>query len=332
MAEGGEVGHFCDKDRAHDYGCEYFSDGGPVGSLGDMDPSHAISGHIARGGLLGMLKMDKDKDLDKYDKSVHRGHKILDSNLDRIFDGQKPEPIEDRSKHHKAIDDWISDGGINKAIQQEVYNQNDPQSFAHGGEAEKQPDGILNNHPIETAYPQQNVMLQSAKGRASNYLNALRPQENAPKLAFDDKPDQTEQKKKYNKAIKIADQPLSVLHDVANGKLDPEHVQHLKAMYPEVHDSMHKKITEKVIQAQMDEKKPNSKVRQGLSMLIGTPLSGELTPQGIQAAQSVFIGKQKQQPTQPSGKSPGNSSKLSKSDQAYMTGQQSLVARSQRKT
>jgi hypothetical protein len=83
----------------------------------------------------------------------------------------------------------------------------------------------------------------------------------------------------------------------------------------------------------LEGKKPNAKIRQGLNTLMGIPLSADMTPQAIQAAQAVFKSQGKpQQSTPPSGKTQGSSSKLSKSDQSFLTGPQSLVARSQRKT
>lgn len=331
LAEGGDV-TYCN--GLHGPNCEYFSDGGQVGTVGHLDAAHSVAGHIAHHGLLGMLKMDLDGDLEKYDKSVTRGHKTLDSHLDSIFDNAGISALEDRSKQHKAIDDWINEGGITHSIQQEVYAQHGhEQMLAKGGDVKKAPHRVLNNHPIEHAYPDQNIVLQSAKGRAASYLQSLKPQEHMPKLAFDDHVDQKEQKRKYHQARKIADHPLSVLHEVSKGSLDREDVDHLKAMYPEVHDAMQKKVTEKIIKAELEGgKKPGYKTRQSLSLLMGVPLSSELTPQGIQAAQAVFAPKQAQQGQAPEGanKVQHKTAPLSKSDSAFLTGGQALAKRSQK--
>ncbi len=86
---------------------------------------------------------------------------------------------------------------------------------------------------------------------------------------------------------------------------------------------------------QMDGKKPSFVVRQGLSMLMGTALSGELTPQTIQAAQATFASaaKQRQQSDQGSRGEPqtkGSKASLSKSDRAFLTDDQAREARQQK--
>lgn len=333
MAEGGDVAPYCDKSQDHLPACEYYSKGGVVGTLANEDPHHSVAGHFLHSGLTGVLKMSRGGDIEKYDSDVKKGHKGLDRDLEAIFNHERPAAIDDRSKHHKHIDDWVSEGSITDDIMHEIYNQNGAQNFAEGGKVEKHPKGVLHNHPIEHAYPEQNIILQAAKGRASNYLSALRPQENSSKLPFDDAPDQTEKKKAYNKARKIADSPKSILREISNGTLDPEHVQHLNAIYPEVSEAMQKKITEKIIHSQLKGKKPPRHVRQGLSLLMGAPLSGDLTPQGILAAQAVFAKapaapEQKAAPDKPKK----STSSLSKSDKSFLTGDQAREMRQQRVT
>ncbi len=332
MAEGGEVSG-CN--GPHHSGCEYFSNDGVLGTIGHLNPHHAIAGHIAHRGIVGVLKMAKEQDLDKYDKSVHRGHTHIEEAIDRVLRNEKHPHMESREKHHKAIDDWITRGGITQDIQHEMHSQNSTQMMADGGPVVKTHEGVLHGHPVEHAYPDQNILLQQAKGRVSNYLSSMKPQDHAPRLAFDAPPDQREQKKAYAKAVKVADHPMSVLHAITNGTIQMDDVKHLKAMYPEVLDSVQKKITEKVIHAQLDGKRPSRKVRQGLSLLMGTALSGEYTPGGIQAAQSAFAGKQapqqQGQPTSgPSPQGPSKKSALSKSDSSYLTGGQALAKRQQR--
>ncbi len=329
MAHGG-FADFCSDNRMHTPGCEYFAEGGLVENLAGADPYHAVAGHYANSGLFGLLKMGADKDLDKYHKSVKRGHKAIASEVDNAFDGTKPQK-EDRSKYHEYIEKWLDNGGIDNDVQNEIYKQNSPEMMAEGGSVGHPPSGVFHGHPVEHAYPEQNILLQSTKGKISNYLKSLKPQTVFPKLAFDDNPDQTSIKKVYKGALKIADHPLSVLHEASKGTIVPEHILHLNHMYPELYTAMQKKITEKILHAQLEGKKPNSKIRQSLSLLMGANLSGVMEPQNIIAAQSAFAGGQPQQ-QQPAA-SPGNkkgTSSLSKSDQSYLTGQQALSARQQR--
>lgn len=336
MAEGGEVEPYCSKDQPHRNDCEYYADGGIVGTLRDIEPSHAVAGHIFNHGILGILKMDFDKDLNKYDSSVKKGHKNLESVIHHVFESDKRLDDEDRSRHHEAIEKWMAKGGVVHNLHQEIYNQNSgPQEFAKGGAVHKEGHGVLHGHPVEQAYPEQNILLQGAKGRVSNYLSSLKPQENSPRLAFDDSPDQSSKKRSYKIALKIADHPMSLMRDLHKGTLDKEHMQHFQALYPELKEAMQKKVTEKIIRSQLDGKKPNRKIRQSLSLFMGAPLSGEFTPQGIMAAQATFLNKknpsQQQAPDQ-ANKPKKNTAPLSKSDNAYLTGGQSLVARQQKES
>jgi hypothetical protein len=178
------------------------------------------------------------------------------------------------------------------------------------------------------SFPEQTMALQMARGRMSTYLRSLQPQQQGPSLSFDSPPDLREQKRTYEKALLIAAQPLSVFGHIAKGTLEPEHIQHLNAIYPEVSNQMQKKLTENIMLMQMKGEKPSYKTRQGLSMLLGAPLSSEFVPANIQAAQSVFIPAEATQ--QPGAKPTKLKQSLSKSAKAFMTDDQSRQFRMQK--
>lgn len=241
----------------------------------------------------------------------------------------------------KKLDEWVEKGGVNHELQSEIYRQGAPQApqgFAEGGEVKTpvvndKPSAIPQNDGVAVHYPEQNMLMSMARGRISNYLTQLRPGANAPKLPFDDEPDQTTQKKSYDKALRIAAKPLSILDEVKRGTLDAEHMRHFNAMHPELKSLITKKMTEEIVKAQVKGKKPPYATRQAMSMFLGTSLSSELTPQNIQAAQAVFQkqkGSQQQQQA-PMAKGPKKSlSSLTKSDDAFLTGNQSRTKRMQR--
>lgn len=335
LATGGHVKIFCSKDQKHDPGCEYFADGGDV-TAPSVDPQHAVSGYLAAQGLHGLLNMYKSPYLEAYHGHIKTGHKAIDAWIESLFDKEAPQQ-KGQEKGEKTIKDWISQGGITNDIQHEIGNQNQPQMLADGGAVEKA-HGLLHSHPIATTSPEQNVILHAAKGRMSNYLSSLKPQSNQPKLAFDDEPDQTEQHKSYKRAVSLAANPLSILHKVKEGTIEPEHVKHLNGLHPEVNETIQKKLTHKITEAQLNGKKPSFQVRQGLSLLMGTPLSSEMSPQIIQAAQSTFMppepppgsGAQPANQTQRSTKNKSGTRALTKSDQAFLTGGQALEKRAQK--
>lgn len=308
LAEGGEVGHFCDGQKDHNTDCEYYADGGLV------DDSHIHVGHVAHHGLYGILKANSSSD---------KGHKDIHSYCKALFAGEKL-PEKDVTKHKDHIHEWINKGGIVDDIQNEIYSHHEPKQFAEGGKVETGKHSDLLSH--------------ATKGRVSDYLNSLRPQDNLPKLAFDHDLDQSDKKRSYAKALHLAAHPLSVMHEVNKGTIEPEHIAHLNSMYPEFNEALKNKVVEHITKAQLEGNKPPHRIRQGLGLLLGSPLSSEMTPENMQAAQSVFTKKATQQ-TQPGmgtsqSKKPKQKSQasLSKSDQSFLTGGQSLVARSQRQS
>ena len=197
-----------------------------------------------------------------------------------------------------------------------------------GGQVEGKQQGAMAYSHLADSFPEQAMALQMARGRMSTYLRSLQPQQQGPSLSFDSPPDTREQKRTYEKALLIAAQPLSVFGHIAKGTLEPEHIQHLNAIYPEVSNQMQKKLTENIMLMQMKGEKPSYKTRQGLSMLLGAPLSSEFIPANIQAAQAVFIPAEATQ--QPGAKPTKLKQSLSKSAKAFMTDDQSRQFRMQK--
>lgn len=277
----------------------------------------------------------------EYAKSIANGSGKIAKALDGLFTAGTGPAIDisnkDQEGPRKKLDDYIQNGGIDKTLLQMQSDQNSPAGFAEGGEVTLHGKpvksfGVAVNDPIADHLPEQSLLLNQAKGRISNYLTSLRPQENMPKLAFDEPMENKAQKKSYEKALDIANNPLSILNHVKDGSLTPEHIQHFNAMYPELTGHLQSKITERITEQQLDKKKPPYAVRQGLSLLLGTPLSSEVKPQNIMAAQSVFaqqnMAKQMQQ--QEEQKPNKKTSTLSKVSSQYMTGNQARIMEEQK--
>ncbi len=332
LAEGGEVTRFCDSDRMHGSGCEYYAEGGLVSYTEQTDPFHPTSAYVAHGGLHSLLKMNSDTSdnaIEKYARSVKRGHKYIASEIERVFNGQSAKQ-DDHSKSRESIDNWISKGGAINEIQKEQESQNQiPQAFAEGGAVENNKEGMFHHHAIGASYPDQNVILNTIKGRASTYLSDLKPKKDQPRPVFDDEPDDSTQKKSYEKALQIAAHPMSILNKIQKGTLESEHVKHFAALYPELKDHLQKKLNEKIVMARLHDEKPSHKIRQGLSLLMGAPLSGEFLPQNIMAAQATFQ-RSKPQPQGGDAAPKKNTSALSKFSQAYLTADEAAAKRQQK--
>lgn len=288
-----------------------------------------VAAYLAHEGLHNLLKMnDGEGALEKYYESVKKGHKRVDDKIEHLFNGGEIKP-EDHSKAKKAIHEWMEKGGVTHDIQQAIYDHQEVKNYAEGGQVAANKSALLHNHPIATEHPEQNLMLQASKGRMSDYLNSLRPQPNAPKLAFDPKPDDKKQKKAYQKALQLAAHPLGILEEVQKGTLEPIDIGMLKNLHPEVYEMMQKKVTERITKDQLENKRPSHKVRQGLSMLLGAPLSSEMTPGNMQAIQATFQAKKAAQQQQQGSNKKGTSA-LTKVDDAYLTPNNARVARQQK--
>ncbi len=193
------------------------------------------------------------------------------------------------------------------SLQDEMINTqgelNQPtQGYAEGGVVQSPvtTQTLANPNGLEQIYPEQNSLLHAAKSRTFSYLNSLRPQTNLPHAAYDEPPDQTEQHRSYKDACDIALDPLSIMNKVRDGSLDPEHVQHLNSLYPEVSQQINQKVMDRINMSKIKkEPPPPYRVRQALSLLLGTPLDSSLAPQNVAAAQAAFLPPQQQQPPPP---------------------------------
>jgi hypothetical protein len=274
-----------------------------------------------------------------YAGKINQGNKLINSSIDALFKEGTRTGLKNEHVKQSVNDlmDWIDEGGINGDLNQEQQNQEQDNTphMAKGGEVNgtpsKQSKGIFGDEGLAQLYPTQNILLSSAKGRISNYLSSLKPQENPPKLSFDSKPDQTSQRRSYDKALKIAVQPLHVMSKIENGTLDSEDMQHFKALHPEVDNLLTQRLTKKISEAQLQDKKPSHTIQHGLSTFLGVPMASEFSGNNIAAAQAIFAQKpQEGQQQQPVTKNKRNTSTLTKSSQAYLTSTQANSMRQQK--
>lgn len=319
MAEGGEVKATCSGPHMPD--CQHYLEEAP----NDEDDVTSVMAHLGAHGLIN------HNNIDKHLRSIRRGSAMIKAAISGVLNGETSKTPDDMETRRKKVDYYLESGGITQDVKEALYQQQAPENFAGGGlvSKERKPGPtLLDDASIGTHYPVQNITLNATKARVSNYLNSLRPSAHSLKLPFDDDEDTTDKKRKYHHAIDIANHPLGLLNGITDGTIEPEEISHLKALYPELATRLQKGLTEKITEAQLEKKKPAYKLRQGLSLFMGTPLSSELTPNLIQVAQLTFAGKSQQQAhhQQPQA---GKKNALSKSDEAFLTGDQAVTRRSQ---
>lgn len=256
-----------------------------------------------------------------YATQAAKGAQAINKGIESIFKGAGQQSLDylASERDRKRIEDYIDDGGVQKEMQDSLQTQpNQPeQAFAKGGSVAPQTNASLGN-----LYPNQSMLMSSAKGRMSNYLNSIKPQSNPQKLPFDKAPDQKVQQRAYSNAVGLAAQPLSIMKSIKNGTLQLDDLKHLSSMYPELYQHLQKKMTERMMNAQLDDEVPKHKTKQALALFLGAPLESHMTPQGIMAAQATFAPQQTPQQVQ-QAKGKKGTSNLGKSNKSYQTASES---------
>lgn len=268
-----------------------------------------------------------------YAHGVSKGSKRIDSAIDGLFGGEdKAGVLSAGSKDEegrKRLDSFIKSGAL-----QDQITRAGPQPFAEGGVVKNEKSIFSGTSPMEEHLPAHNMLIQQAKGRINNYLNSLRPTDGPPTLPFDSKSKDHMKKMSYEKALDLANHPADILGQVKRGTITPEALGHFKGLYPEVHDHLSKKMTERIVQSQLeDSPKPPYHVRQAMSLFLGAPMDSTFTPASIQAAQATFILQKPQgQEAQPQKehKKSGSKAALKDAPKALLTPDQSALVRQQR--
>ncbi len=172
---------------------------------------------------------------------------------------------------------------------------------------------VNDNNPVQEYH----APFAASTGRIVSYLNSVKPDTN-PKNPMDARqPANDVQKAQYNRALDIAQQPLSVLNHIKQGTLLPSDIQAMQAMYPGLYSQLQQQLTSQMIDHMSKGKAVPYTTRMGLSMFIGQPLDSTMTPQAIISAQP----KPQEQPQQQQGNPPPASSvkALGKSPSLYKT-------------
>lgn len=318
-----------------------------VSRLTDALGKNAVAPFIAK--ILSSGSAQGLGDAINYATSVGGGLKTLDKSIDILFKGGSSagqqtfeNMFKNDASHEKELEDYLDNGGFQQNIDHTIQQENQQKQvphFAEGGDVQpmKQPPppkqtnkGIYQNPGVAQHFPTQNTLMTTARARVSNYLMSLKPDQYAPRLPFDDPPDQTQQNKSYKKALKIALNPMQIMKDIHQGTIEPEDLTHFNSLYPETASLIKNQLTKKIVQSNLDGKKPPYHVRQGLSLFLGTNLSSDTDPTHIQSAQATFIKPQGQQQDRQRPKSIKGSQALQKIANGYMTQTQARAQRQQK--
>lgn len=266
-----------------------------------------------------------------YATKVSKGVQQMTEATNSIFkygSQQAANSYEVSERDKQQLKDFIEQGGVNKQLENSMtgQDQSTPQ-YAEGGHVDPiRPD------PIAQHFPEQNVMLSTAKGRISNYLNSIRPLD-PQGLAYDRPAKDHVKERAYDRALDIALKPLSITKHIKSGTLQAADLAHLQAMYPEIRQQLSSGIMKKITEGKLNEDKmPNYKTRLSLSLFMGAPLDSSMTPSSIMAAQQAIAPPPQAQQGQQQGKTKKGTTNLGKSNKSYQTPEQNAeLDRSTRK-
>lgn len=258
----------------------------------------------------------------KHAKNVSGGHKSIQDSIESLFSGEKIDHATS-DKDRENLKEFIKNGGINSQIMNEnnAASNQPVEPMAAGGEI----NSSVPQSSIQKTFPEQSMLLGMTKGSLNNYLQQQQPSHDL-SLPFDSHHKDERKEKQYNTALDIANNPLGVIKSVQNGTLTPEHLRHLSGMYPDLYDHLQKKSTGRLIKAQMNDERPPYRVRQSLSLFLGSPLDSTMTPQSIQSIQMTF-SKNKQANAESAGPIKKGTAKMGKMSQSLETPDQARTAK-----
>lgn len=161
------------------------------------------------------------------------------------------------------------------------------------------PDKMLNtgdNNPV----PQYAESFSAASARAVQYLNSVKPNtEKQSPLDSKRKPSPAEQAS-YDRALDIAQNPLSIVDKMRQGTMTTQDINTLKAIHPGVYKSLQEKMMASVMDQSTKGKTIPYATRLQLSQFLGQPLDSTMTPKSILSAQAKPIQQSQQPPPQSS--------------------------------
>lgn len=141
----------------------------------------------------------------------------------------------------------------------------------------------------DTSYylPDHAASFGSIAARAVDYLNSLKPNTSPPGLLDEPREPSKIEEQNYNRALDIAEQPLSVISHIHSNTLLPQDVIALKTIYPSFYNRLSQKITNQLIDSQSKGKTIPYDKRLGLSIFLAQPLDSTMTQSAIQSTQML---------------------------------------------
>lgn len=232
--------------------------GTPVAGSVGKEPLKHIVGHLAPAILSNDSHPESLRGAVDYMHSAIKGHSTLDSHVGKMLGHDKLDIGEDDG-HSKALKEYLKEAQENPASMLEVA-------------------GSLGHY-----MPDHAAALGAMTSTAVQYLNSIKPA--SPQSGPLDEPmaPNKGEMATWDRQLMIAQHPTSLIQSVKQGTLLPQDITTVKTIYPALYSSMASKASESLIEAKAKDKEIPYKQRLSLSMLLGEPLDGTMTPMAMQA-------------------------------------------------
>jgi hypothetical protein len=223
-----------------------------------------------------------------------KGQKLVSKSVKHVFNPESTHtiPVPSAKELHK----------LNTQVQMATV---DPSKLFSVGSAHSQ------------AIPEYSSAFGMTASRAVSYLNSIKPKETQISPFDPPLPPAKADKDAYDRALAIAQQPVTILHNIREGTIVPQDIIALKSIYPGMYEHLSQELTNEAATMTSKGKNIPYRTKLGLSMFMAQPLDYSLTPQGIMAAQPKPQAQQQQAQGGKSGKP--DTKGLSKLSNTYQT-------------
>jgi hypothetical protein len=167
--------------------------------------------------------------------------------------------------------------------------------------------------------PDHSAHLAATSARAMSYLASLRPDTGKPSPLEPERVPSAVEIAKYNRALEIVEQPLTILKHVKDGTITPQDITTISTVYPALYDSMKEQVMDKLVEYSQKDVKLDYATKIGLSLFLGTNLESSTRPNNIMANQAIYAPPM---PPQKPGRQAPSALKASKLPNIYSTPEQ----------
>lgn len=203
----------------------------------------------------------------------------------------------EQAKINKGVESVFKTSGVQVVASNQPTQQDRDKLQKRLDKIQKNPEIMVADEDDLSHYmPDQRTAIAAKATNAAQYLESIRPKGFKPGPLDPEIPPSKAEMARYNRALDIAINPLTVLQNVKDGTIQTTDIQDLRNMYPALYDQYSRKLMDQVTNMQASEEIIPYKTKIGISLFLGTPLDASMKPESIQSAQPKPAGAPPQAP------------------------------------